>query len=329
MKVIYNVRPPILSLIVTVAFLSYGNAFAPVASHLRSSSSISLIQEASELGTVSTISSSNILLSGGFSKENIGEAAKSLVIILAFGGGLIPAAIAANKSLVGTLSGTRRGGEEGSTAEYITDSGATGPEVPNSFFLFANEKIPLVDVIAVIGRIGNTDSLADWKNLPSTKDSSPTNPVMWLPRKMFKENIRSSKFLGWPVDSVSGEPIGGKELENAEKKRISQKNVVIGDAALDAVFDSWAWGASVATPDKVEQTLDLYRRDSKSLDLKEFAAAAARGRAVTGLGAFTFVFIQVIAYGTLFVAPALRLFLDIDIGFGVLGSCAGDCKPLF
>lgn len=322
----YGVNKPISSLILLLASLSYGNAFAPITPHLRPSSSISLMNEVSELGTMSSITSSNMLLSE-FTKETLGEAAKSLVIILAFGGGLIPAAIAANKSLVGTLSGKRRGGEEGSTAEYITDSGATGPEIPNSFLLFASEKIPLVDIIAIIGRIGNTDSIADWRNLPSTKDSSPTNPVMWLPRKMFKENVRSSKFLGWPVDE-NGEPIGGKELENAEKKRISQKNVVIGDAALDAVFDTWAWGASVATPDKVEQTLNLYRKDTKSLDLGEFVNSAARGRAVTGLGAFTFVFIQVIAYGTLFVAPALRVFFDIDIGFGLLGSCAGDCKSL-
>lgn len=129
----------------------------------------------------------------------------------------------------GTLTGSRRGGEDGSTADYIEDSGATGPELPNSSLLFASEKIPLVDIIAIVGRIQNKDSLCDWKNLQSVKDSTLSTPVMWLPRKQFKENVRSSKFLGWPVDE-NGEPVGGRDLEAAEKRRISQKNAVIGDA---------------------------------------------------------------------------------------------------
>lgn len=79
----------------------------------------------------------------------------------------------------------------------------------------------------------------------------------------------------------------------------------------------------------MEATLDLYRKDGSSFDLNEFCSAAARGRAVTGLGAFTFVFIQLIAYGSLFIAPALRLFFDLDIGFGQMGSCVGECKTLF
>ena len=41
-------------------------------------------------------------------------------------------------------------------------------------------------------------------------------------------------------------------MKSAELTSISKRNVQIGDAALDAVFDSWAWNASVATPDKVD-----------------------------------------------------------------------------
>jgi len=67
-----------------------------------------------------------------------------------------------------------------------------------------------------------------------------------------------------------------------------------------------------------------------TLDLGKLTNAAIRGRATTGFAAFSFVFIQVIAYGTLFIAPALRFFFDIDIGFGQLGSCGENgCHPLF
>ena len=67
------------------------------------------------------------------------------------------------------------------------------------------------------------------------------NPIMWLPRSEFKKNIRAAKFKEWPTDALTGDPIGGKELEKAERKRISTSKALIGDAALDAVFDSWAW----------------------------------------------------------------------------------------
>ena len=230
---------------------------------------------------------------------------------------------------MGTLQGKRSGGDD-ENATYIADSGASGPTLPGSALLFASETIPLVDVIAILGRIDSVDSIADWKNLPSTKiETTSSVPVMWCTRAIFKENIRKARFTGWPTDANTGEPVGGADLEKAEKGRISKKGVLIGDAALDAVFDSWAWGASVATPDKVENTLALYQKGSKILDLGEFSGAAARGRAVTGVGALTFIVIQVIAYGSLFIAPALRVLADIDIGFGQLGTCSEECIKIF
>jgi len=251
---------------------------------------------------------------------------------------LIPAALAANKAMLGTLQGKRRGGEMSaediaagkqsldptrSTAAYIESSGATGPTLPGSQFLFASEDVPLADVIAVVGRIGDVDTIADWRNLPSAKLPGivdPNNPPMWLPRATFKANVRSSKFIGWPRDA-SGNPVGGAELEAAEKARLSKPNAVIGDAALDAVFDTWAWGASVATPDKVDNELRKWRTDSQSFDVSKFTKSAIGGRSITGLAAVTFIVIQVIAYGTLFIAPFLREFANVDIGFGQLGSC--------
>ena len=142
------------------------------------------------------VESSNVLLG---MDEKMGEFAKSAIIALAFGGGLIPAAIAANKAMIGTLSGTRAGGDDDS--DYVSDSGASGPALPGQALLFASENIPLVDIVAVMGRIKDTETMADWRNLPSTA-SAPN--VMWLPRAMFKQNIRKAKFTGWPVDPKTG-----------------------------------------------------------------------------------------------------------------------------
>ena len=173
-----------------------------------------------------------------------------------------------------------------------------------------------------LGRIENEDSIADWKNLPSTKmpNVSLTNPPMWLPRRAFKVAIRKGKFLGWPNDPKTGEPLGGQDLKAQYLSAVSKKEVLIPDAALDAVFDSWAWGASIATPDKVQKTLRIFKNGSSDVDLGAFTGAAIRGRSATGFAALTFILIQVTAYGALFVAPALRFFFDIDIGFGTLGS---------
>jgi len=271
----------------------------------------------------------NMLLSA-LTTESSGEIAKAAVITLVFGGGLISSAIEANKSMIGTLLGKRRGGEDSTSSPYISSSDAAGPPLPNSFLLFPSESIPLVDILAIIGRIDDFNSIADWKNLDSVQYSSGgTNPPMWLPRGEFKKNVRSAKWKGWPKDRKTGEPIGGGDLEREEGRRIGKANAVIGDAALDAVFDSWAWGSSVATPDKVQTTLALYKKNDGSFDLDEFIQAAARGRAVTGFAALTFVFIQVIAYCSLFIAPLLRVVFNIDIGFGVLGDCDGTCATLF
>jgi len=104
---------------------------------------------------------------------------------------------------------------------------------------------------------------------------------MWLPRSTFKTNLRKAKFITWPVDST-GSKVGGESLYQAEIKRVSSKNCEIPDAALDAVFDTWAWGASIATPDKVEVFLNRWRSTSTTFDLSVFQRDAVAGRSVTG-----------------------------------------------
>jgi hypothetical protein len=218
-----------------------------------------------------------------------------------------------------------------SSTVYIPTTASSGPTLPCSPLLFSSP-VYLSDVVSIVGRIENVDSLADWRNLPSTKVpdlATPDNPPMWLPRSTFKTNIRSAKFKSWPVDS-NGTPIGGDELRGTELPRVKSSGADIPDAALDAVFDTWAWGASVATPDKVGNCLGRWRPDKDTFDLDAFQRDAVAGRAVTGLAIVAFIVIQVSAYGVLFVAPFLREFFNLDIGFGTLGSCNPEgCANLF
>ena len=196
---------------------------------------------------------------------------QNVAIVLVLGGGLIPATVSANSGMFKTLSGRKgyiaEGEELGPDVEtyenydpnntfdptmgdpknqkyqeYVLSSGATGPELPSSQFLFATDEIPVADIVAILGRINDKDSIANWRDLPSTKRGKVTpgsDPPMWLPRKAFKVQIRKNKFLGWPNDPKTGLPVGGEELKAAEGKRIAKSDAIIGDAALDAVFDSW------------------------------------------------------------------------------------------
>ena len=278
---------------------------------------------------------------------DMGQIAKTVLIALLFGGGLIPATINGNKAMIATLSGKRPKDDDVGNPKtsldptiletkyrvYVEDSGASGPLLPASSFLFSQEPVKLVDIVAIMGRIQTVDSLCDWKNLPSAKlpKVSLTNPPLWLPRAAFKVNIRKSKqWNGWPVDPKTGAPIGGKELQQAEEGRIRKQGALIADAALDAVWDTWAGGASVGTPDKVARQLKAYHATPNELDVGSLVRAILFGRSLTGVAALTFVVIQVVAYGALFVAPFLRTFADVDIGFGAVGTCDPEtCLKLF
>uniref|UniRef100_A0A7S1BLB2 Uncharacterized protein n=1 Tax=Corethron hystrix TaxID=216773 RepID=A0A7S1BLB2_9STRA len=277
--------------------------------------------------------SSTLLLA----EKDWGNLAKIVIISVAFGGGLIPALISANTRIIESL--TRKGAappkEEGDPSKsldpyaalpisYVSDSGASGPTLSCSPLLFSGEPVKLVDVLAVIGRISDVNDVARWSDLPSTKlpNVSSNNPPQWLPRNTYKVNIRAAKWRGWPVNA-DGSPIGGGELQRSEEKRLRQKGAEISDAALDVVFDTWALGAGVATPDKVSEALSSYLKSNGTFDLGKFQSAAVLGRAVTAAAILFFLVIQVIAFGTLFIAPFLRVFFGIDIGFGVLGACDG------
>lgn len=270
---------------------------------------------------------------------------QSVLIALVLGGGLIPALISANGAMFAQLSGRKgyipEGQEPGKGEEtyetydpnntfdptmgdpknqkyreYVLSSGASGPELPSSQLLFAADEIPIADVVAVLGRIDGVGSLADWENLPSTRRGDPIPgkaAPMWLPRKAFKVQVRKNKFLGWPTDPKTGLPVGGEELKASEEKRISKNDAIIGDAALDAVFDSWTGGASIATPDKVEAALKKFKPGKTEVDLDAFVQAAVLGRATTAFAAATFVLIQILVFGSLFLQPLVKSITGNDI----------------
>lgn len=208
---------------------------------------------------------------------------------------------------------------------YIPST-SPGPSLSSSPFLLQGS-VKTLDILNVISRIQSVDSLCKWADLPSTKVddlATPDNPPMWLPRSTFKTNIRKNKPGAWPIN-IEGNPISPELYAEYNGKL---RNVDIPDNALDVVFDTWAWGASIATPDKVSTQLNSWR--NCEFDLNKFERAAIGGRSVTGLAILTFIVIQVAAYGVLFVAPFFREVFNVDLGFGTLGSCGVEgCVNLF
>jgi hypothetical protein len=79
-------------------------------------------------------------------------------------------------------------------------------------------------------------------------------------------------------------------------------------------------GASVATPDKVENLLSKIKPTpgSNEVDLNAFVGAAVLGRANTAFAALTFVVIQVVVFGFLFVRPLVEAVTGIDIASNYL-----------
>jgi hypothetical protein len=68
---------------------------------------------------------------------------------------------------------------------------------------------------------------------------------------------------------------------------------------------SWTPGCdeqAIVMPDKVGDTLDIFKPNPLEVDLGDFVSTAIRGRSKIGFAALTFI---VIAFGTLFMGPAL------------------------
>jgi hypothetical protein len=72
---------------------------------------------------------------------------------------------------------------------------------------------------------------------------------------------------------------------------------------------------AIVMPDKAVDTLNIFKLNPLEVGLGAFVSTAIRGRSKTGFAALTFI---VIAFGTLFVGPALRIFSDIHMELGSL-----------
>ena len=79
-------------------------------------------------------------------------------------------------------------------------------------------------------------------------------------------------------------------------------------------------GASIATPDKVEQILGKIKPTpgKNEVDLNAFVGAAVTGRSITAFAALTFVIIQALAFGTLFILPFIESLTGVDLASGYL-----------
>jgi len=139
------------------------------------------------------------------------DLAKATVIILAFGGGLIPALLSVNKSIAGILIGDRTREDVEKMNEIISSGNKVDtledvslirgqvyvdePEVSDGDDIVCKPlaAIRRSNVESILSALNTIDDFVDWSNLPSTKVKNlevPTNPPMWLPRATFKASVR-------------------------------------------------------------------------------------------------------------------------------------------
>jgi hypothetical protein len=120
--------------------------------------------------------------------KDYGEAVKTVVIALTLGGGLIPALIGANKAMVKILAGEKDSEKEedpknikpgesfdpsyiygNKVSQIYRGLGRYWTELSLCLRAVCIRTHPLADIVAILGRIGDVNTLADWRKLPSTK----------------------------------------------------------------------------------------------------------------------------------------------------------------
>eukprot|EP00752_Nemacystus_decipiens_P012102 g10727.t1 len=203
--------------------------------------------------------------------------------------GIIPYTFIASKNVLGEVIGfkARPTVKEGEDAT-----------ISNQGLLLYKDPIKLLDVVNIVGRFQTFDDVQNKKDTGKMSD--------YLFRETFKENLRRSKFKGWP-NGPDGQP-ALKDAFGGDVKAVTRSMAKreLSDTAMDAVFDSFVGSplSIVADRFKVENQLDKWRKDS-TFDVKGFEQGLLVGRLLFLFTIVSLVALLVAGYGVFFVEPLI------------------------
>eukprot|EP00903_Cladosiphon_okamuranus_P008370 g8048.t1 len=204
--------------------------------------------------------------------------------------GIIPYTFIASKNVLGEVVGfkARPTVKEGEDAT-----------ISNQGLLLYKDSIKLVDIVNIVGRFQTFDDVQTKK-----KDTGKMSDYLF--RDTFKENLRRSKFKGWP-NGPDGQP-ALKDAFGGDVKAITRTMAKreLSDSAMDAVFDSFVGSplSIVADRFKVENQLDNWRKDS-TFDVKGFEQGLLVGRLLFLFTIVSLVALLLAGYGVFFVEPLI------------------------
>ena len=194
---------------------------------------------------------------------------KNGVIVASLFGGLIPALIGVNSFAVNKLSAPRR--YEGFVATDTSRVAAGARTLPLAS-AFSADVVLEEDVVAILSRAKRAEDFGQFEGLSAllTSGSAPSG-LLYLRKDEFKRVCRKAR---------RGVP----------------------DAALDAIFDSWAKGSGFAALSTVETALSSWRSPEGEIDIGAVDRAALSGQATVlfgfaGLAAIDFIALAALAMG--------------------------------
>lgn len=204
--------------------------------------------------------------------------------------GIIPYTFIASKNVLGEVIGfkARPTVKEGEDAT-----------ISNQGLLLYKDPIKLLDIVNIVGRFQTFDDVQSKK-----KDTGVMSDYLF--RDTFKDNLRRSKFKGWPK-GPDGQP-ALKDAFGGDVKIVTRGMAKreLSDSAMDAVFDSFVGSplSIVADRFKVENQLDKWRKDS-TFDVKGFEQGLLVGRLLFLFTIVSLIGLLLAGYGVFFVEPLI------------------------
>ncbi|CAM9875040.1 unnamed protein product [Ectocarpus fasciculatus] len=202
--------------------------------------------------------------------------------------GIIPYTFIASKNVLGAVIGFK------SLSTVKEGEDAT---ISNQSLLLYKDPIKLLDIVNIVGRFQTFDDVQNKKGGVMSD---------YLFRNTFKENLRRSKFKGWPA-GPDGQP-ALKDAFGGDVKAVTRTMAKreLSESAMNAVFDSFVGSplSLVADRFKVDNQLDNWRKDN-TFDIKGFEQGLLVGRLLFLFTIVSLVGLLLAGYGVFFVQPII------------------------
>ena len=239
------------------------------------------------------------------------EAAKSVLVTLAFGSGLVPSVMLANRQATQSMFDA-----VDTALPETTDS----PPLKFSPVLFYPTAPRVADVLAVVSRLdaaalkaspaprtAQPAELKGFMNAPIEQGWTPERPAA---RTLLRRTEFASKIAalpargGWPTDA-DGLAAGGDALRDALGPS-SLRGRPLRPEALDAVWVALSGGSSYLAPEELDRQLERWKPSDDVVRLGEFERALLVGRSVI-VGGYLILFgLQALVLGTFVVGPLIE-----------------------